>query len=45
MVAHISLSPLRRMPGAADLEDAWIRTRLGEDGCLHSHAPPAQNAA
>ena len=22
------------MPGAADLEDAWIRARLGEDGYM-----------
>ena len=34
VVAHIPLSQLRRLPGAQDLEDAWIRARLGEDGYL-----------
>jgi hypothetical protein len=34
VIAHIPLSQLRQMPGAADLEDAWIRARLGEDGYL-----------
>jgi len=34
VVAHIPLSQLRDMPGADDLEDAWLRTRLGEDGYL-----------
>jgi hypothetical protein len=34
VVAHIPLSQLRQMPGAGDLEDAWIRARLGEDGYL-----------
>ena len=34
VVAHIPLSQLRRLPGAPDLEDAWIRARLGEDGYL-----------
>ncbi len=34
VIAHIPLSQLRRLPGAADLEDAWIRARLGEDGYL-----------
>jgi hypothetical protein len=33
-VVHISLSQLRQLPGAAELEDAWIRARLGEDGYL-----------
>jgi hypothetical protein len=28
------LSQLRQMPGARDLENAWIRARLGEDGYL-----------
>jgi len=31
-VVHIPLSQLRRLPGAGDLEDAWLRARLGEDG-------------
>jgi hypothetical protein len=34
VIAHIPLSQLRQMPGAGDLEDAWIRARLGEDGYL-----------
>jgi len=33
-VIHIPLSQLRQLPGAPDLEDAWIRARLGEDGYL-----------
>jgi hypothetical protein len=34
VIAHIPLSQLRQMPGAEDIEDAWIRARLGEDGYL-----------
>lgn len=34
VVAHIPLSQLRDTPGADDLEDAWLRARLGEDGYL-----------
>lgn len=34
VIAHIPLSQLRDMPGASELEDAWIRARLGEDGYL-----------
>jgi hypothetical protein len=34
VIAHIPISQLRQMPGAAELEDAWIRTRLGEDGFM-----------
>jgi 5-methylcytosine-specific restriction endonuclease McrA len=34
VVAHIPLSQLRRLPGAPDLEDAWLRARAGADGCL-----------
>jgi hypothetical protein len=33
-VVHIPLSQLRQLPGAQELEDAWIRARLGEDGYL-----------
>jgi len=32
--AHIPLSQLREMPGAPDLEDAWLRAKAGEDGYL-----------
>ncbi len=34
VIAHIPLSQLRQLPGAGDIEDAWIRARLGEDGYL-----------
>jgi len=34
VIAHVPLSQLRQLPGAQDLEDAWIRARLGEDGYL-----------
>ncbi len=33
-VIHIPLSQLRQMPGAQELEDAWIRARAGQDGYL-----------
>ena len=33
-VVHISLSALRQLPGAAELEDAWLRARAGQDGYL-----------
>ncbi len=42
-VIHIPLSQLRQLPGAPDLEDAWIRARLGEDGYLTGTA--AETAA
>ncbi len=29
-VVHIPIAQLRQMPGADDLEDAWLRARLGE---------------
>ncbi len=34
VMAHIPLSQLRQMPGAAGMEDAWIRAVLGQDGYL-----------
>jgi hypothetical protein len=34
VIAHIPLSQLRRLPGAPELEEAWIRACLGEDGYL-----------
>jgi hypothetical protein len=36
VIAHIPLSQLRAMPGADQLEEAWLRARLGEgeDGYL-----------
>jgi hypothetical protein len=34
VIAHIPLSQLRQMPGASELEAAWINARLGEDGYL-----------
>jgi Domain of unknown function (DUF222)/HNH endonuclease len=33
-VVHIPLSQLRQLPGAADLEDAWLRAHAGEDSYL-----------
>ena len=33
-VVHIPFGQLRDLPGAAELEDAWLRARLGEDGYL-----------
>jgi hypothetical protein len=33
-VVHIPLSQLRQLPGAAELEDAWLRARAGEGGYL-----------
>lgn len=34
VIVHVPLSALRDLPGAAELEDAWIRARLGELGYL-----------
>jgi hypothetical protein len=34
VIAVVPLSQLRAMPGAADIEDAWVRARAGEDGYL-----------
>jgi hypothetical protein len=42
-VIHIPLSQLRQLPGAQDLEDAWIRARAGEPGYLAG--PHAETAA
>ncbi|HVT66816.1 MAG TPA: DUF222 domain-containing protein, partial [Trebonia sp.] len=42
-IVHIPLSQLRDLPGAAELEDEWIRARLGEDGYLTGQ--DAQSAA
>jgi hypothetical protein len=33
-VVHIPFGQLRQLPGAAELEDAWLRARLGEDAYL-----------
>jgi hypothetical protein len=30
VIVHVPIGQLRQMPGAADLEDAWLRARLGE---------------
>jgi hypothetical protein len=32
VTVHVPISQLRQMPGAADLEDAWLRAKLGEHG-------------
>jgi len=42
-VVHIPLSQLRQLPGAQDLEDAWLRARAGKDGYLAG--PDAESAA
>jgi Domain of unknown function (DUF222)/HNH endonuclease len=34
VIAHMPLSRLREMPGGSRIEDAFIRSRLGEDGYL-----------
>jgi Domain of unknown function (DUF222)/HNH endonuclease len=34
VIANIPISQLRQMPGAPELEDAWIKARLGEDGFM-----------
>ena len=34
VIAHIPISQLRQLPGAAELEDAWVRARLGADGFM-----------
>jgi hypothetical protein len=33
-VVHIPISQLRDLPGASELEDAWIKAKLGEPGYL-----------
>jgi len=30
VVVHVPISQLRQLPGAAELEDAWLRARLGD---------------
>jgi Domain of unknown function (DUF222)/HNH endonuclease len=30
VTVHVPISQLRQMPGASELEDAWLRSRLGE---------------
>src|SRR6516225_135116 len=34
VLVHIPISQLRDMPGGSEIEDAWIRGLLGEDGYL-----------
>jgi hypothetical protein len=34
VIAHIPLSQLRQLPGASELEQAWLHARLGEPGYL-----------
>jgi hypothetical protein len=48
VIVHIPISQLRQMPGAAELEDAWLRARLGEDtdpGTAYLTGPDAETAA
>ena len=42
-VIHIPLSQLRQLPGAPELEDAWIGAKAGQDGYLSGQ--DAQTAA
>jgi hypothetical protein len=46
-VVHIPIDQLRQMPGAQDLEDEWLRTRLGtdEDGPGYLDGKDAETAA
>ena len=48
-VVHMPLSALRQLPGAGDLEDEWIRARLGLDpgpgGDGYLTGPDAETAA
>jgi hypothetical protein len=30
VIVHVPIGQLRQLPGASDLEDAWLKTRLGE---------------
>lgn len=48
VIVHVPLSQLRQMPGAADLEEAWLRARLGEPadpGTAHLTGKDAEVAA
>jgi Domain of unknown function (DUF222) len=48
VTVHVPISQLRQMPGAADLEDAWLRARLGEPadpGTAHLAGTDAEVAA
>jgi uncharacterized protein DUF222 len=48
VIAHIPISQLREMPGAAELEDAWLRARLGEprdQGAVYLTGKDAEVAA
>jgi hypothetical protein len=48
VIVHIPISQLRQMPGAAELEDAWLQARLGEDtdpGTAYLTGPDAETAA
>jgi len=44
-VVHIPISQLRDMPGAHDLEDEWLRARLGEGGPGYLDGDDARAAA
>ena len=39
VIVHVPIGQLRQMPGAPELEDAWLRARLGEPG--GGPGPPA----
>ena len=44
-VVHVPISQLRQMPGASDLEDEWLRARLGEEGPGYLTGKDAETAA
>jgi hypothetical protein len=39
VVVHIPISQLRDLPGAPELEDAWIQAKLGEPGYPGPYPP------
>jgi hypothetical protein len=48
VVVHVPISQLRQMPGAAELEDAWLRARLGDSdpsGAVYLSGHDAEVAA
>jgi hypothetical protein len=44
-IVHTPISELRQMPGAGELEDEWLRARLGEEGPGYLDGKDAEVAA
>ena len=42
VTVHVPIGQLRQMPGAAELEDAWLRARLGEPADPGAATSPAR---